>query len=187
MATEEQKIVLDEKTTQIGFMMEAAAAQQKAAEALQEAAKANSRLADMALHRLEEHSRTLGPAMTEAFKASVHRSLLDGFADVHREMDSLVTRISRLYARARFRLLWMMPATVLSGLAITVAASWIYVPSPKEIAELRATVQQLESKGGRADLIKCVEPHKPGRLCIRVDAKAGTWGEDKDYMIIHGY
>src|SRR5262245_13314688 len=107
MATEEQKIVLDEKTTQIGFMMEAAAAQQTAAEALQDAAKVNQRLAQTTLIELRNQNSTLVPAVVEDFKGTVREVLLEGLAGVRRETESAKCGLQQLYSRAQFRLTWV--------------------------------------------------------------------------------
>ena len=73
-----------------------------------------------------------------------------------------------------------------SPLASIVALSMLLVPSPNEIAALRANVAALESRGGKINLTTCGK-----RLCAEIDVKAnkstGGWGEDGDYMILKGY
>ena len=75
-------------------------------------------------------------------------------------------------------------------LASIVALSMLLVPSPIEIADLRATVAALKAKGGRVELSMC-----DGRLCAKVDPKQyksdgsvshfGSNGER--WMILEGY
>lgn len=188
MATEDQKIVLDEKTTQIGFMMEAAMAQQKAAKALQNAAEVNQQLAQTTLAQLQYHNKTLVPAVVEGFKGTVREVLLDGMAGVRSETGFAISGLRGLYSRAQFRLAWISGGCVVLSLLMGIGVSSLFTPSAEEIAELRATVDELVGKGGHADLKMCPVPHKPDRLCIRVDAKAGTYTKDDvDYMIVYGY
>jgi len=56
-----------------------------------------------------------------------------------------------------------------------------------EVAGLRATVDKLTAKGGAATLNTC-GPQK-GRVCVRVDAGAGTYGDKNtgQYYVVHGY
>ena len=71
-------------------------------------------------------------------------------------------------------------------LASVVGLSMLLVPSPNEIAALRANVAALESRGGKINLTTCGK-----RLCAEIDVKAnkstGGWGKDGDYMILKGY
>jgi len=80
--------------------------------------------------------------------------------------------------------IWGVTSCVL--LASIVALSMLLVPSPNEIAALRANVAALESRGGKINLTTCGK-----RLCAEIDVKAnkstGGWGEDGDYMILKGY
>lgn len=82
--------------------------------------------------------------------------------------------------------------------AIAVAGIWWGTSRLRdEAAELRAEVTALEAranefskKAGKAVLSICGEKGK-GRLCIRVDERAGRYGGDTQngelYMVIHGY
>ena len=80
--------------------------------------------------------------------------------------------------------IWGVTSCVL--LASIVALSMLLVPSPNEIAALRANVAALESRGGKINLTTCGK-----RLCAEIDVKAnkstGGWGKDGDYMILKGY
>lgn len=80
--------------------------------------------------------------------------------------------------------IWGATSCVL--LASIVALSMLLVPSPNEIAALRANVAALESRGGKINLTTCGK-----RLCAEIDVKAnkstGGWGKDGDYMILKGY
>ena len=75
-------------------------------------------------------------------------------------------------------------------LTVIVGLSMLLVPSPKEIAGLRASVAALEAKGGKVQLSTCGPKN---RLCARVDSKeAGTmWRSENDknekWIILNGY
>jgi len=78
--------------------------------------------------------------------------------------------------------IWALTGGVL--LATVVGVSMLLVPTPGEIADLRANVEYLESKGGKVNLTYC-GPTK--RLCAEIDTKADTWGENRQFRILKGY
>ena len=73
-------------------------------------------------------------------------------------------------------------------LASIVGLSMLLVPSPNEIADLRANVAALEARGGKIQLVQCGPSN---RLCAKIDVKAnkstGGWGTEGQYMILEGY
>ena len=69
-------------------------------------------------------------------------------------------------------------------LASIVGLSMLLVPSPNEIADMRANAAALETKGGKVNLTLC-GPQK--RLCAEVDTKAEAWGENGQFRILKGY
>ena len=73
-------------------------------------------------------------------------------------------------------------------LASVVGLSMLVVPSPNEIADLRANVADLEAKGGRVQLSTCGDSK---RLCARIDPKAekgDQYGQNgQRWMILQGY
>ena len=78
--------------------------------------------------------------------------------------------------------IWTVTSCVL--LASLVALSMLLVPSPNEIADLRANAAALKAKGGKVNLTLC-GPQK--RLCAEIDTKADTWGEKGQFRILKGY
>lgn len=78
--------------------------------------------------------------------------------------------------------LWAGTAALL--LLVVLAVVLILVPSPKEIARLRAEVANLEARGGKAVLTVC-GPEK--RLCAEIDTKAEEYGEHGQFRILKGY
>ena len=82
--------------------------------------------------------------------------------------------------------IWASTSCVL--LASIVALSMLLVPTPNEIADLRANVAALEARGGKIQLVQCGPSN---RLCAKIDVKAnkstGGWGTEGQYMILQGY
>ena len=78
--------------------------------------------------------------------------------------------------------LWAGTAALL--LLVVLAVVLILVPSPKEIAKLRAKAEYLEERGGKVVLTECGPKQ---RLCAEFDLKAGEYGKDGQYRILKGY
>lgn len=78
--------------------------------------------------------------------------------------------------------LWVCTAALL--LAVVLGVVLLLVPSPAEIASLRAEVAHLEARGGKATLTVC-GPEK--RLCAEVDTKAEEYGERGQFRVLKGY
>lgn len=58
-----------------------------------------------------------------------------------------------------------------------------------EVAALEAQANEFSKKAGKAVLSTCGEKGK-GRLCVRVDERAGRYGDTQSgelFMVIHGY
>jgi hypothetical protein len=53
-----------------------------------------------------------------------------------------------------------------------------------EVSQLQAQANEWVKRGGRAKLQKCGDT---GRLCVRVDTQAGSFGKDGEYMVLRGY
>ena len=60
----------------------------------------------------------------------------------------------------------------------------LVVPSPDQIAALRAEVANLEARGGKATLTVC-GPEK--RLCAEIAPKAPEYGERGQFRVLTGY
>jgi hypothetical protein len=164
---------MEDTTMKVGLLMEAAQAQQKSAES--------------SLRKLKAVTGELAAIVRE----EVHRALVEELhsleSDTQRACESL--RAVRNAASTRV-LAWSIGVTLLCSLIPLGIACWI-IPSRGEIASLRTRHDQLatkiaslEQQGGRIDLRRCGEG---GRLCVRVDRKAPTYGEQSDYLIIRGY
>ena len=164
---------MDDTTMKLGLLMEAAQAQQKAAES--------------SLRKLKSTTTELAAIVRE----EVHRVVLEELhsleADSKRASEAL--REVRRAANTRV-LLWSLGITLLCCAVPLSLACWI-IPSQAEIAALRAKrdelvtrISSLQQQGGRIELRRCGDG---GRLCVRVDRKAPTYGEQSDYLVVRGY
>ncbi len=83
----------------------------------------------------------------------------------------------------------VLTLTAVMLLATVVALSMFLVPTPNEIADLRANVAALEARGGKVQLTKCGPD--TNRLCAKINVKAnkstGGWGAEGQWMILEGY
>ena len=69
-------------------------------------------------------------------------------------------------------------------LAVVLGIVLLLVPSPDEIAALRAEVANLEARGGKAALTVCGDKK---RLCAEIDTSAPEYGERGQFRILKGY
>src|SRR6266581_1824472 len=153
---------MDDTTMKLGLLMEAAQANQKAAES--------------SLKKLKAAANDLAAVVRE----EVHRVVMEEFhalaADGKRASDAL--RAAQRAANVR-ALVWSVGMTLLCSAIPLGLACWV-IPSRAEIAALRARhdelvtrIANLQERGGRIDLRRCGDG---ARLCVRVDRKAPMYG-----------
>jgi len=164
---------MDDTTMQLGLLMEAAQAYQKAAES--------------SLRKLRATTHELTGIVREEVRRAASEELHSLEADCRRAAESL--RAARNAANVR-TLIWRAGITTVCSLIPLGLACWI-IPSGSEIATLRARHDQLvtkiaslEQQGGRMELRHCGDGE---RLCVRIDRKAPVYGEQSDYLIVRGY
>ena len=73
---------------------------------------------------------------------------------------------------------------VSGALAVVLGIVLLVVPSPDQIAALRAEVVNLEARGGKATLTVCGDKK---RLCAEIDTRAPEYGERGQFRILKGY
>ena len=164
---------MDEGTMKSGLLMEAALANQKTAES--------------SLKKLKGVSADLVTAVRD----EVHRVLTDELGSLAQDSRRAAEALHAVERVAALRTLyWTVGLTTLCSLIPLALAYWI-LPSSTEIVRLRATrdelasrISALEEEGARIDLRHCGDG---ARLCVRVDRKAPTYGEQSDYLIVRGY
>jgi hypothetical protein len=164
---------MEDTTMKLGLLMEAAQAQQKAAES--------------SVRKLKALTGDLAGIVREEVRRVIVEELQSLESDSKRACEAL--RAVRHAATTRV-LIWSFGITTLCSLIPLGIACWS-IPSRSEIASLRAKhdelvtkIAGLEQRGGRIDLRRCGDG---GRLCVRVDRKAPTYGEQSDYLIVRGY
>ena len=164
---------MDDITMKLGLLMEAAQAQQKAAES--------------SVRKLKAAANELSDLVREAVHRVIMEELQSLAADSQRAAAALrgVCRAASLRTAA-----WSIGITSVCSVIPLAVALWI-IPSRAEIAALRAKhdeltskIEKLEQRGARIDLRRCGEG---ARLCVRVDRKAPMYGEQSDYLIVRGY
>jgi uncharacterized protein YPO0396 len=164
---------MDETTMKLGLLMEAAQAHHKAAES--------------SLKKLKAAANDLAAIVRDEVRRVVMEEFQSLAADSKRASDALheVQRAASVRA-----LLWSIGITVLCSAIPLLLACWI-IPSRAEISALRARhdelatqIASLEERGGRIELKRCGDG---ARLCVRVDRKAPTYGEQSDYLVVRGY
>ena len=133
-----------------------------------------------ALESVQQQTRSaLGDSMSPAVKAlqGVIARAEQAEENLHRASSSLSWKWTAICAA--------MGCTLL---ATVVGLSMLLVPTPNEIADLRANASALQAKGGKVQLTQC---GPSSRLCAQIDVKAnkstGGWGTDGQYMILKGY
>jgi hypothetical protein len=164
---------MDETTMKLGLLMEAAQAHQKAAES--------------SLKKLKAAAHDLTSIVREEVRRVALEELQSLAVDSKRAAEALreVRRAASMRA-----LVWSIGITTLCSVIPLGLACWT-LPSRSEIAALRAKhdelvtkITNLEQRGGRIDLRHCGDG---ARLCVRVDRKAPTYGEQSDYLVVRGY
>ena len=164
---------MEDLTMRIGLLMEAAQAQQKAAES--------------SLRKL----KAVTGELTVTVREEVHRVLLEGIHSLSEDSKRASDALHAVRRAANLRTVaWSVGTTMLCSLIPLALACWI-VPSRAEISALRAKhddlvtrIADLEQRGGRIDLRRCGDG---ARLCVRVDRKAPSYGQQSDYLVVRGY
>jgi len=136
-----------------------------------------------ALESIQQQTRSaLGDSVSPAVKAlqGVVERAKQAEESLHQASSSLSWKWTAICA-----------ALACAMLATVVGLSMLLVPTPNEIADLRANVSALEARGGKVQLTQCGPSN---RLCAQVDTKANTapngavgWGKKGEWMILQGY
>ena len=122
----------------------------------------------------DETVKTLGGSVTPAVNA------LDGVTARALQAEQRLNQAAASFSW-QWGALWAGTAALL--LLVVLGIVLLVVPSPDEIARLRAEVANLEARGGKAVLTVC-GPEK--RLCAEIDTKA-EYGEHGQFRILKGY
>jgi hypothetical protein len=164
---------MDDTTMKIGLLMESAQAHQK--------------LAETQLETLRVHTQDLDGVVRD----EIRRTLIEEMQMLTAESKRVIQVLQRIRRGTAVRsALWCIVTAILcTGIPIIIIR-WA-LPSESEIAglrarrdELAASVAALERRGGRIEWRRC---GAEVRLCVRVDRKAPTYGEQADFLVVAGY
>jgi hypothetical protein len=164
---------LDDATMKFGLLMESAQAHQK--------------LAESQLEKLRAHTQDLDGVVRD----EIRRTLIEEMQMLTAESRRAIQVLQRLRRGAAARdALWCIAIAILCT-AVPIALIRWALPSESEIAALRArrdelaaSVATLERRGGHIEWRRC---GAEVRLCVRVDRKAPTYGEQADFFVVAGY
>jgi uncharacterized protein YPO0396 len=164
---------MDDTTMKLGLLMEAAQAHQKAAES--------------SLRKLRATANDLAATVRD----EVRRVVIEEFQSLAADGKRASAALREVQRAAKVQtLVWSVGITTLCSAVPLALACWI-IPSRAEISALRAKrdelatqIASLEERGGRIELRRCGDG---ARLCVRVDRKAPTYGEQSDFLVVRGY
>ena len=151
-----------------------------------EAAQAHQKLAEAAIEKLNKQTQGLEAVVRD----QIQHALADGLKSLHVETKGAVEALQGAKRAANARAAFWTLGVTAAASAIVFFVAWWILPTPAEIATLRTERDELASnvavltqRGARADLRRC----GTGHLCVRVDLKAGRYGENSDYLVIRSY
>jgi hypothetical protein len=154
---------------------------------LLESAHAHQTLAEAVLEKLKSQVGELAGIARDEIRATMLEELNALGDDSARAAEAL--RRLRYVADLRVAL-WTLAMAALSC-AVPLGAAWWVLPSRGEVAALsarrdalEAEVAHLKAQGGLMELRRCGASQ---RLCVRIDRKAGVFGEAGDFLIVKGY
>jgi hypothetical protein len=164
---------MEDVTVRIGLLMEAVEAQRD--------------LVAATLERLEQHAAGLDEVVREEMRAALAEEL----RALSEESARAALSLRRVARAANLRsALWSVGIATGAAL-VPLFIGWWVLPTPAEIETLRATraeltanITHLAQAGGRVQLRHC---GTPGRLCVRIEPAAPTYGEGADYAVVKGY
>ena len=154
---------------------------------LMEGVQAHQQLAEASLEKLRAHTRGLD----EVVRDEIRRTLIDELQELTTENRRAVQSLVALRRAANARGVFIsMGVAALGAFMLCALVRWA-LPSASEIAALRTqrdaltqSVARLEQRGGRVEWRRC---GPLARLCVRVERKAPTYGEQADYWVVKGY
>jgi hypothetical protein len=154
---------------------------------LLEGAHANQTLAAAALEKLKAHVGEL----ERIARDEIRSTMLEELHALEEDSRRAAATLRRLRHVADMRVaLWTLAMAALAC-AVPLAAAWWLLPSRGEVAALatrrdalEAEIARLRAQGGLMELRRCGSSE---RLCVRVDRKAGSFGEGGEFLVVKGY
>lgn len=147
--------------------------------------------ATMKVGLLMESAQAHTQDLDSVVRDEIRRTLVEELRGLTAEAARATRALQKIRGAGRLRgAAWSLAAAVLCIGAVLGVARWA-LPTPAEIASLRArrdelaaNLAKLEQQGGHIDWRRCGDAR---RLCVRVDRKAPTYGDNADYFVIEGY
>ena len=154
---------------------------------LLESAQVHQRSLEEQLASLKSHTRDLDGVVRD----EIRRTLLEELQLLHAETGRAVVALQTMGRAASVRAtLWSFVLATLVA-AIPGAALWWLTPSAAEVSALREqrnelarNLAELGRQGARIEWRRCGDS---GRLCLRVDRSAPTFGPNADFYVAKGY
>ncbi len=154
---------------------------------LLDAAHRNQQLVDASLDRLDSHTRGLDAVVRD----EIRRTFVSECRTLEQEIASATAALQRMQRMANLRLAcWSIAMMTMAAGAIALILDRV-LPTAPQLNALRAQrdqlavqIQQLTNSGARIDLRRC---GNDGRLCVRVDKSAPSYGVGGDYLILKGH
>ncbi len=138
--------------------------------------------------------KSAGASLHAAVKSAAGQEVATALQALQGNINGANQVLVRMQRHSLWRAAMQHAMVALVAILITLGAVWVYVPSKSEIeslraerAQLQATTDTLFQNGGGVQHTLC---GKKKRLCVRVDASAGKFGDPKQgetYMIAEGY
>ena len=166
-------IPIDDGTRKLGLLMETAHTHQD--------------LIDDSLKRLQAHTQGLD----DVIRDEIRRAFIAELGELMDESARAADVLRALGRAGTLRVAWWgaLIGVVPGGMVVLLLSCWL--PAPGQIAALRleheqlsAAIARLADSGGRIDLRRCGDK---SRLCVRIDRRAGAYGEQADYLVVRGY
>jgi hypothetical protein len=153
---------------------------------LLESAHAHQRLAEGVLEKLKAHVAELHGLARDEIRAT----MLEELGALQEDSGRAAETLRRLRYVADLRVvLWTLVIATLA-FAVPLSAAWWVLPSRGQVAALSArrdaletAVARLKAQGGEMEWRRCGGAQ---RLCVRVDRRAGAFGENGDFLIVKG-
>jgi hypothetical protein len=144
-------------------------------------------LAEHSLLRLESHTASLDEIVREEIRRAFIAECGELVEQAHLAGEALA-HLQRS-ARRHFGVLSLLTVILSVAGVLLLAGGWL--PSPRESARLRAeqvrlteSIADLSKRGGQLQMRRC---GPQGRLCVRVDLTAPSYGQAGDFLVLKGY
>lgn len=151
-----------------------------------EAAGRREREADAAVERIAALARDL----EQIVRDEIRGAFVEEFAALGEASRRAGEALHVVRRTASLRIALWSAGVAAACCVMPIVIARTLIPTPAEIVRLRgerdalaADVAQLARHGGRVDLRRC---GASGRLCVRVDRSAPTYGTNGDYYVIEG-